>query len=464
MISDDFTFTGLGTGSPKISHVAGTTVYTANALYSYCQDAFDELDHLSYDVPMSAQTPTAYSVINSYDFNASTDTRYLKGGSITVNPGGSETIYANIYTLGSDADIGSITLFIEQNGSVITGWWGAGHIDILVKVKDAGSLIDSGYITVHAREYGYLYDWNKQDVSGGGRNPFAISISSDINNQTSSATVSGWSDIALTFGNANHDLSNGNGSVAYGLSVDLAGRTMAQWYEYSKYITRRGATSTINGIQGQMYQAVNSYTPVKPAPFGTFAGGKYFGAKGVWVTNYAANQQFQLIDNTGTIQAPPNTVYVNITSIVSGDRVSVFRLTGVGGSINKTQYTISSRTASTIVMTTSLGSDTPQAGYLRVVHSGTEYLFTYTSWSGSTFSGVSPNPTTNTAASDYAFVTFLDKQATGTSMNNSLIYSSDIPVRMRVRKKGILPFEIDGTITSTGFSQAAIRTTDAIVT
>lgn len=461
-ISDDFTITP---ATKKIAHTSGTTVYTVNAFYSWLMDTFDELSYMSYDVPMSAQTPTAYSMINGWTFNADSDTQYLKTGAITVAPGGSETVFSNIYTVGSDSDIASQTIYVEQNNAVITGWWSAGHIDILVKTKNAGTLIASGNLTVYAREYGYLYDFYTVDCSAGGRNVVPVAIASDINNQTSSVTVAAYAGITFTFGTVSKNLNNGNGAKNYDVIIDCGTHTLKEVYEFTKYRTRRGETTTLNSRQGQIFQASGAYTPIKATPFGTFDGSKFFGARGVWIENYAANQSFQLIAADNSVQSPPNTVYVNITGLVSGDRVSVFKLTGVGGSIEKNTYTYSSKTASTIVVTGAIASSTPQAGYLRVVHSGTEILFAYTSWASSTFSGVTPDPTgTAIAGTDAVFVPYIDAQASGTSINNSLIYASDIPVRARVRKKGILPFEIDGTIGSTGYSQAAIRTTDSIVT
>ena len=460
MISSDFT---INTTTKKISHTSGSTVYTVNAFYSWLMDVFAQLDHMAYDVPMSAQTPTNYSLINSWTMNADSDFQFLMSGAITVNPGVSQDLWANIYTIGTIAT--PTTIYIAQNGAVLTGWWSTGHIDVLIKVQAAGTLIDSGNLTVFARELGNLYDFFTVGCGGGGRNPVPLATSIDLNNQTASGTIAGWSAIALTFGNANHDLNNGNGAVPYGLSINCAGYTLGQVYEYLKYITRRGATGTLNGVQGQIYEAISTYTAIKSAPFGTFAGGKFFGAQGVWVTNFAATQLFQLIDNTGTIQSPPNTVFVTISALVAGDKVAVFRLTAPGGSINKASYVVASKTSNTVVMTGSIASDTPAAGFLRVIHAGVEVLFAYTSWAGSTFSGVTPDPTTTPiAAADAAYVPFIDETAPGISVNNSFIYAADVPVRTRVRLKGILPFEIDGTITSAGYSQAAIRTLDTIVT
>ncbi len=58
----------------------------------------------------------------------------------------------------------------------------------------------------------------------------------------------------------------------------------------------------------------------------------------------------------------------------------------------------------------------------------------------------------------------IDTVASGTSVaSGAMIYSSDFSVVGRVRKKGILPFENSGTVTSAGLTISAIRTTDGIV-
>ena len=67
-------------------------------------------------------------------------------------------------------------------------------------------------------------------------------------------------------------------------------------------------------------------------------------------------------------------------------------------------------------------------------------------------------------ATDTAYVPFLDETATSTSVSKTVLYNSNRDVLIRVRKKGILPFETSGSVTTSGLSVAAIRTTDSIVT
>jgi hypothetical protein len=454
-IQDDFT---INYGTKRISHTSGSTVYSANALYSWLQDTFDEIAQLDDDVPMSAATPTEYSWIDGWAFNSDSDYEYISGGAITDTT--NDDLWANAYTLGTI--VAGAQIYVIQNGSEITPWWGTGHIDVLLKVKASGVEIDNGIVTFFIRDLGSTFDNFEIDLTAGGRNAVPLATANDANNQTAEGTIAGWTDVTITFGTISRDLNNGNGSQTYECEVDCGGRTLAQVYERLKWACRHNATGTLDGVAAEAYRKADAaYAEVKATPFGTFAGGTFFGAQGVWITNYAANQVFQLIDDTGTTQSPPNTVFVEVSALISGDKVGVFKLDTPGGDIEKDTYTVSSATSTTVVMGTAIASDTPAAGYLRVEGRGE---FTYTSWSGSTFSGVSPNPSgAGVTNGDDAWVPFIDAEATGISINNSFIYSADVPVIVRVRRYGIFPFEIEGTVTSAGLSQAAIRAVDSIV-
>ena len=78
------------------------------------------------------------------------------GGTMSAVSITGESVWSNIFTLGSL--VPSTTLNVYQNDTQITPWWTTGHIDILVKVKESGVLIDSGNLTILARTYGSLYD------------------------------------------------------------------------------------------------------------------------------------------------------------------------------------------------------------------------------------------------------------------------------------------------------------------
>lgn len=292
-------------------------------------------------------------------------------------------------------------------------------------------------------------------------------------------------------------------SFPYSVVIGCATRVLTQVYEYFKYVTRVGSTFstyptakaqggaiTHSALQGQQYIRAhednqtspdNTYSPVKASPFGTFAGGKFFGAQGVWIETMdsADIQNFQLIDANGVTRTPPNKQSVTITNLLSGDRVSVFRTTS-GTTIDKAMYSLGTQSGanngtgdSQILVSGAISNDTPSTGSIRLVDTSDltatrETRYTYTSWSGSTFSGVSPTLDRDyTASDDKAYVPFIDEQASSTSITVQVIYVSDRTILLRVRRKAsvaILPFETTGTFGSTGFSTSAIRTTDTIVT
>ena len=242
----------------------GKTVWSVNALYSLLQDEFDELGNMDDAIPISAQTPTDYTLINGW-FIDEVSIKYLKGGAIktsgwngqiqqlklagvytaivaadigkqvraaavnvgallfadnsatrqrwwfrststvadasamTINTGtgagtasgasvSGENLYANIFTLGGIETVPKPTTYIFQSGSSIDGWWGRGdataHIDVLIRVREAGTMISSGIITVFIRQYGDLYDNFEIDLTAGGRNAVPLASQKDTANNT----------------------------------------------------------------------------------------------------------------------------------------------------------------------------------------------------------------------------------------------------------------------------------------
>lgn len=536
----------------RISRPSGTDSFTARAFYSWIQDQIDELTALDDKVPMSAQTPTDFTLTNGWwideivyryitggsistvgldagtytngvyeiTFQASGYTNAVAGdigktvvagatngillgydnttrrwivrrgtgttwsGAVTITSGtGAGTItasatgewlFSNVYSLTAGTLEANTQQYVSQGGSVLTTYWGTGHIDLVIPVRRAGALLSSGVVTVLAREYSDGYYAVDVDLSGGGRNPVGSNTADDSNNQTASATVAGWTDVTVTFGNVSKNLLNGNGAKSYDVVINGGGRTVAQIYERLKYITRRGETATLNGVQGQLYRKAQAgYAEVVAAPFGIFAGGKFFGARGVWIENYNAAdaKNFQLIAADGTTQTPPNVVGVTVGNLVSGDRVAVFRLSGPAGTIVKNAMTLAAGNNSgngTLVVSGSIPSDTPAAGVVRVVIDGnTEHRYPYTAWAGSTFT-ISSTLTQSYSSGLGVYAPLVDTQATGPTANNTLTYNADLPVLVVVRNatgaNKIVPFEVEGTVSSTGLSVNAIRNADTINT
>ena len=454
MIQDDWT---LDYNAKTIAHTSGTTRYTVQAFYSWLMDLFDDAGQMDDAIPMSAQTPREFSLINGWSFDSDSDLGYLYGGSIvdTTN----NDIWACYYSLGS-LNAGAV-VYVEQDGALVAAAPGytSGHIDMLVKVRAAGVDTDSKKVTAYTRDLGDTYDhYQATATATGGYNPIPLASENDANDDETGGSVVG---VTIAFGTASKDIGDGSGAVDYDVVVDGGSNSAADVYKYLKYITQRTNTSAIdnpeNMTEGRFYQSASaSYSQVKKAPFGSFAGGKFFGARGVWLENISDPNSRELIDAAGTTHTPPNSITVTVTGLQAGDRALVAVDDGAGA-IDKAQYTIAAVTSSTIQATASLSSDTPASGSVRVG----DTRYTYDSWNGDTLSGVSPDPT---GESGDFYVPLIDDVAAGTSLASAaMIYNADINVIARVRKYGILPFENTGIVTSAGLAVSAIRTTDGIV-
>jgi len=347
--------------------------------------------------------------------------------------------------------------------------------------------------------------------------------------------------ITITFGTYSYDLLNGNGTRPYSVQIDGNGNTIENIYEYVKYITRDGESTTLNGYDGDQYYAIgdnylnyeslaggtftlgNTVTggtsgatgvivsdhstessmvvrnvsgtfevgetltegavtatistggveiidPSKQSPFGTFAGGKFFGARGVLLIDMHADDanNYELIDTTNTRQVPPASISIAVNGLQSGDKVSVFRTTGNNEIIDRSQFTshATNNTASStsFEVQQTIPADTPTNGYIRVVDNSLnrEARYAYTGWSGSTFTNLSPALTTTYEGTDTAYVPYIDTTSGGTSVSQSVTYAADTYVLTVVRMAGYQPFKIKGQVISTGYTTTAVRTPDSV--
>ena len=541
----------------------GTTGFTAAAA---------DGQTLTFTVPTDWVTTSLNGSQNLYYIRAivtgtySTNPIYDQGfigatGSVTqaaTSISAGESLWANIYSIGTIE--ANTHLYIQQNNANLTAykattdWWGDGHIDILVNVKELGTETDEGYIKVFARQYSKTYSYYTVDLTAGGRNPIPLQTGNDLDNQTgywqftgssgtgtfvvgevisksgtnkkgvitavtgspgttpvityysigdpienfanadtsvtgetSGATVTAGTPAAygpaalgspptITFGGlstgGSEDIDENGTAENYSITLDCNQNTLAEVYEYTKYITRRGNSSDIAAgaitIEGQFYlgteyrlkytgsvtgtivdgntvtqetsgatgivvnhnttdkiimlrntrgtfathasthtltdgttggtvevdSEASAVTPVGAAPFGTFAGGTFFVATGIVLTDYltAEANNFQLKTDEGTVVEAPTKVTLSVGNTRAGDKVGVFRLSGAGGTIIKNRYnaTVQSALATTAVMGSSITVDEPgrsTGGVLRLVDTSAnaEYRIRFSSWASSTF-------------------------------------------------------------------------------
>ena len=300
------------------------------------------------------------------------------------------------------------------------------------------------------------------------RAPLRSSISASSAISTGGASPK----IALAYGDTTQNLGGGQGSLLHKGTITLDGTiTLLQAYQALMWACSESSTITFNTVPGWRYRVLpgQTYAENIAAPFGSFAGGKWFVARGWWLTGVQAadSKNYQLVSHTGVTETPPTSVAIQVGGVVSGDYVLVARDNGSGGFANDTTLAASATAGATSVTLTAAPADTPvapgsQTCYIRI--NGNRH--TYTGRSGNTISGLSPAvPAGGYASGLPVFIPFIDAVAAGTSIQSANFqFGSPFTARYRVRNGGgspIVPFESTLAVTSNGGSGTAVRGSDA---
>lgn len=405
----------------------------------------------------NSSRPMALTLLNGVNLDDSTAQWFHFG---SVEQQGGSVLYTGLKSIGTV--VASSPIYIIQSAAKVAKYWTDGHIQILLKAKTGGSLIDSGNATVYSRKYGQTYSHFDVNLAAGGEQSAALSTAIDSNISLSELQASTiFSTITVVAGDSTNDLGGGQGALLHKGMITLNGTTtLADAYQALQWATSENSTATLVGVPGFRYRVLNAAYPENAAaPFGSFAGGKFFVAQGWWLTGVMASdsKNYELISHTGVVETPPNSVTVEVSGVVAGDYVLVAR--DSGSDILSNEYTVSTIAGSTSLNITGLKADTPVSGVIRI--NGSRY--TYTSWTGTTLSGVSPSlPTTSNVS---AFIPLIDAVASGASISSaSMQFTAPFTCRYRVRNGGaspVVPFESTLSVTSTGGSGTAVRNPDA---
>jgi len=140
---------------------------------------------------------------------------------------------------------------------------------------------------------------------------------------------------------------------------------------------------------------VSVIVPLAESSFGTLAGTTYFATRGVVLSDYKTSEEndFSLIDATGTPRARPTSITMSILNLKQYDWATCFRLTGSGGSVNKAEYSAAGGEAvgdATITVDGTIAVDVPGktlGGSLVLVDvsdDNTEYVIRYSSYVAAT--------------------------------------------------------------------------------
>lgn len=476
-IGTDFTINA--NGDIRRQGGASTQVYSVLELHQWLQDladdptaaAGDDLD-ITKPVPSTlaggrdAAVPSRLTLLGEgavvYNLD-DTAAQFINFGSIRQQANAVQ--YSGLRTIGGI--VAASPIYVVQNGSKVTSFWPNGHVQILVKVRTGGTLIDNGNVTAFSRKWGQTYSHFDVNLAAGGQSDAALATAIDSNITLTEANAALLSTkVTVAFGDTTQDLGNGNGGKLYKGTITLSGGcTLIEAYQYLQYLTRENSTATLNSVPGWRYRALNAaYTENTSAPFGTFAGGKFFLAQGWWITGVlpAEATSYQLIAHDGTSQVPPTIIGISIGNLIAGDRVLVTR--SVAGAILKDEYTpvAASAGATSLTIVESIKNDTPSTGVIRI--KGIRHTYSSYNAGTKTFSGLSPALPGAIVAADDVYVPFIDRDATGTTESVTFIFASNFDARVDVRRGSggspIIPFSTTVTVSSSGAATNIVRLSD----
>jgi len=307
----------------------------------------------------------------------------------------------------------------------------------------------------------------------------------------------------------NADLGDGSGAEAYtgAVSADLTGGNadgVQNVYQYAKYLTRQEEEAyTVNGpgtsdagTVGRFFRKLaDAFAEIKPgAPVGTFTGSMAFGQGWFLDTGFllaADIRSFSVINNAGTLRNPPNLQALVVNGVANLWRVAAYRADGASSTvILRNEFDVGTvgggnnqSADSTILIGDGNGgggrtvsptpADVPDDGVLRILDpngTGNYLRFPYSSVNRTTnvftlASGTigAVTGSVDLVADDNVHVVFIEEQAAGASVTNTIQYVSDIPIVFKARLKGFKPFRSTTTFGSAGGTGGVVQNVDTIV-
>lgn len=239
-------------------------------------DEHDITDNTASD----RSTDNIIKLLGTYniDDNAS---EHLYDGSIIQGAGGTEEFYDGIVNFGN----ASVQIQVIQNGAVLADdWWNFGGAGLnadanagishrfMIKTRTAGADIDGRRLLGTSRTFGNTYSEFSINGTSRGNNVLALTDSAELTNQTVEGTVSGWTGITLTTeGYVGLDVNNDTADEFYysEWNTNQPTRTINDFYERMKWLTRDGSTETLYGLNGELFRGI-THDLVVDTPTGTF--------------------------------------------------------------------------------------------------------------------------------------------------------------------------------------------------
>lgn len=271
--------------------------------------------------------------------------RNTTDGSFATITANTDTTITGTLQGGTDNDWDASDAYVIVDGLNSDSANGISH-NFMLKVRTGGADTDGRRLVATTREWGRTYLEFKVNGTTRGINVVALAAATDLNNTTSATTAAGWTTITNTTSGYNGiDVNNDSTDEYYYSEWNRDAYTINQFYERMKYLSLDGSSSTLYGLNGEVFRGITHEITID-------------GGSGTW----SAYEAVSWSGGTGQMFA------VNNTTATSATKMWIQLLTGVAptdnqtitggtsGATNTVNVTVTERTISTPFCGVSTGS------------------------------------------------------------------------------------------------------------
>jgi hypothetical protein len=417
--------------------ITNTTGYASITTTAVATDDFSVGD----EIEGSDATTPARAIITQIDGTSPTYTfhYFLIGDPLVDFTSAAETITNNDGTGSATKN----TSAPADQGPALASWFDGSAVPTYAFANAQADIDDDGT----DEEYGITIDMNSCSLSQMHEYNKYVHMRSATTVDQDGLDGEQWIGLDYAINYASITGTVAEGSVVTGATSGATGTVVSNPAGTSNTALLRNSRGTfVDGERIYETDGVNEFdatgltveviVPVAANSFGTLAGANFFATRGVLLTEYKSSEEnlFSLIDATGEARARPTSITMEILNLKQHDYATCFRLTGSGGSIDKTEYSATGGEAAgdtTLTVDTAIAADVPGktvGGTLYLVDASDnyqEYVIRFSSYAAAT--GVVTLANIDIAAATSGSTTTVGETgAFSTAKVGDLVYNHDL--------------------------------------
>lgn len=449
-----------------------TAASTARDLHNDIQSVFAGSTYMQYLIPDTGSIKDAlYLFKNAWTFLDATSVDYMNTGGWQYDSGTDK--WTNVQGLSGD-DFTGIQVYYNQGGAP-TDFGATGLPNALVKVRTAGTDVNSQSYTVFQRTFQKKYSQFSLSASAGGVDSVPLTISDDPLLTTASGTVDGWTDITAAWATIYRSAFDGAAGTKF--TLDGAHSDSVTTITVNEDTASAAASGTVI-IGNSVTQEAITYTGKTTYTFTGCTRGQYRTTAATYSDGQAASSnvfQYNTVVKTTNSARTLVQMYEWIQRNL-GLNADMDVLTG-GHTGQVASLLVDMASASSLVTRTGVwvegfaGADANKVQYTDLtptVHTPPSSISVAVNFDAAIAGGQvaveeldAPGYSDATYTPAHLVSDIINVTASGTSASTTLTYSADIPVRVIVRKQGYQQFSLYTTITSAGLNVTAQNPVDA---